>query len=272
MKYLLITLCSALAFNVAAQQNPLAKTTWQVASSGDSEVIRLKKIKLVDFTKKDAPFTGLYFDQGTVFHSGNSCEGYSGGYKINSGNVLVLEPRDGYAGDNCIKPVSLDGAYQFTIEGDVLTLSQIEDYEDNNEEEYDETAATESAAGAEVSEEAIAAMAAEASAGEEAATEVTTEPEVASPVVKYEAFKTWTKAHLGNEFFRKQQLKEDVDVVVSLWIEANGKTKVKAISGTDNETLKQTITKEFAKMPNWNKGEVDFNNTIKVPLRYKKEN
>lgn len=266
MKYLLIVLCSALTFNVFAQQNPLAKTTWQVASTGDSEVIRLKKIKLVDFTKKDAPFTGLYFDQSAVFHSGNSCEGYSGGYKISSGNVLVLEPRDGYAGENCIKPLSLDGAYQFTLEGDMLTLSPIEDYEENNEDAYTEATAAE---GAEISEAAIAAMAAEEERTGEAATEVTMEPETAAPVVKYEAFKIWAKAHLGNEFFRKQQLKEDVEVVLSLWIGDNGKTIVKEISGTDNETLKRAITRELGKMPVWNKGEVDFNNTIKVPLRYK---
>lgn len=267
MKYLLIALCSALAFNVAAQQNPLAKTTWQVQSSEDGEIIRLKKIKLVDFAKKDAPFTGLYFDQGTVFHSGNSCEGYSGGYTINSGNIVILQPRDGYAGENCKQPVNFDGAYQFKIEEDVLTLSLIEDYEENHEEEYDEAAAAQSAEGAEISEEALEAIAAE-----EAATMVTSEAEVASPVVKYEAFKTWTKAHLGPEFFRKQQVKENVDVVVALWIEENGTTKVKEISGTKNETLKRAITSEFAKMPNWNKGEVDFKSTIKVPLRYKAGN
>ncbi|OJV51872.1 MAG: hypothetical protein BGO31_08770 [Bacteroidetes bacterium 43-16] len=267
MKYLFIALCSVLAFNVAGQQNPLAKTTWQVQSSGDGEIIRLKKIKLVDFSKKDAPFTGLYFDQGTVFHSGNSCEGYSGGYKINAENVVVLESRDGYAGDNCTPQVSFNGAYQFKLENDMLTLSLIEDYEENNEEEYDEVAAAQSAEGAEISEEALEAMAAE-----EAATVVTSEPEVASPVVKYEAFKTWTKAHLGPEFFRKQQVKENVDVVVALWIEENGTTKVKEISGTKNEALKRAITSEFAKMPNWNKGEVDFKSTIKVPLRYKAAN
>ncbi|GEM_PF-1509598 len=270
MRYLFIALCSALTINAAAQQNPFAKTTWQVTSSNDDEVISLKKIKLVDFTKKDAPFSGLYFEQGSVFHSGNSCEGYSGAYKINPANVLILESRDGYAGQNCTKPVSFEGAYKFTLEGDKLTLTLIEDYEEeSNEEDYEGAAATAEPAGdAEVSEEAVAAMAAEAAA-EEAATMVTAEAEVASPVVKYEAFKTWTKAHLGKEFFRKQQVKENVEVVVSLWIEENGKTTVQEISGTGNESLKQAITDELAKMPYWNHGEVDFNKTIKVPLRYK---
>lgn len=268
MKYLFIALCSALTINAAAQQNPLAKTTWQVTASNDDEVISLKKIKLVDFSKKDAPFSGLYFDQGSVFHSGNSCEGYSGGYKINPGNVLILESRDGYAGQDCTKPVNFDGAYKFTLEEDKLTLTVIEDYEEeSNEEDYGEATAAE---GAEVSEEAIAAMATEAEAVvEEAATMVTAEAEVASPVVKYEAFKTWAREHLGKEFFRKQQLKENVDIVVALWIGENGKTKVQEISGTTNESLKRAISSELAKMPNWNKGEVDFNKTIKVPLRYK---
>ncbi|RYD97943.1 MAG: hypothetical protein EOP54_09285 [Sphingobacteriales bacterium] len=266
MKYLFIALCSALAISAVAQQNPLAKTTWQVESSDGDELIRLKKIRLVDFTKKDAPFTGLYFEQGSVFHSGNSCEGYSGGYKINPGDVLVLASRDGYAGQDCTKPISFEGAYKFILAGDKLTLTLLEDYEEeNNEEDYDEATVAE---GPEVSEAAIAAMTAEA-AVEDAATMVTTEAELASPVVKYEAFKTWTKAHLGKEFFQKQQLKENVDLVVSLWIEANGKTRVEEISGTGNESLKRAISNELAKMPSWNKGEVDFNKTIKVPLRYK---
>lgn len=270
MKYLFIALCSALTINAAAQQNPFAKTTWQVTSSNDDEVISLKKIKLVDFTKKDAPFSGLYFEQGSVFHSGNSCEGYSGAYKINPGDVLVLESRDGYAGQNCTKPVSFEGAYKFTLEGDKLTLTLIEDYEEeSNEEDYEgATATAEPAADAEVSEEAVAAMAAEAA---EAAKSAAIEAD-AVPVVKYEAFKTWTKAHLGKEFFQKQQVKENVDVVVSLWIEENGKTTVQEVSGTGNESLKQAINNEVAKMPYWNHGEVDFNKTIKVPLRYKTGN
>lgn len=267
MKYLFIALCSALTINAAAQQNPFAKTTWQVTSSNDDEVISLKKIKLVDFTKKDAPFSGLYFEQGSVFHSGNSCEGYSGAYKINPGDVLVLESRDGYAGQNCTKPVSFEGAYKFTLEGDKLTLTLIEDYEEeSNEEDYEGAAATaEPAADAEVSEEAVAAMAEEAA---EAARSAAIEAD-AVPVVKYEAFKTWSKAHLGKEFFQKQQVKENVNVVVSLWIEENGKTTVQEISGTSNESLKRAINNEVAKMPYWNHGEVDFNKTIKVPLRYK---
>lgn len=271
MKYLFIALCSALTINAAAQQNPFAKTTWQVTSSNDDEVISLKKIKLVDFTKKDAPFSGLYFDQGSVFHSGNSCEGYSGAYKINPGDVLVLESRDGYAGQNCIKPLSFEGAYKFTLEGDKLTLAPIEDYEEeSNEEDYEGTAATaEPAADAEVSQEALDAMAVEAAdAAADAARNAAIEAD-AVPVVKYEAFKTWTKAHLGKEFFQKQQLKENVDVVVALWIEENGKTTVQEISGTSNEPLKRAINNEVAKMPYWNHGEVDFNKTIKVPLRYK---
>lgn len=270
MKYLFIALCSALATNAAAQQNPFAKTTWQVTASGEDGVIKLKKIKLVDFMKKDGPFTGLSFDQATVFHSGNSCEGYAGGYKINPDQVLVFEPRDGYAGENCQKPVNFEGAYQYRLDGEVLTLAPMEDYEEeSNEEDYEGAAATaEPAADAEVSEETVAAMAAEAAA-EEAVTMVTAEAEVASPVIKYESFKTWTKAHLGKEFFQKQQVKENVDVVVSLWIEENGKTTVQEVSGTGNESLKRAITDELAKMPYWNHGEVDFNKTIKVPLRYK---
>ncbi len=269
MKYLFIALCSAMTINVAAQENPFIKTTWQVTASNEDEVISLKKIKLVDFSKKDAPFTGLYFEQGSVFHSGNSCEGYSGGYKLKPGNVLILEPRDGYAGQDCTKPVNFDGAYRFTLEGDKLTLSVIEDYEEeSNEEEYDEVAASAYSADAEVSQEALDAMAAEA-AVEEAAAMATAEAEAISTVVKYEAFKTWTKAHLGKEFFQKQQLKENVDLVVSLWIGENGNTKVQEISGTSNESLKRAISNELAKMPSWNKGEVDFNKTIKVPLRYK---
>lgn len=268
MKYLFVALCSALTINVAAQQNPFAKTTWQVTSSNEDEIISLKKIKLVDFSKKDAPFSGLYFEQGSVFHSGNSCEGYSGAYKVNPGDVLILESRDGYAGQDCAKPVSFEGAYKFMLEGDKLTLSPIENYEEeSNEEDYAEATAAE---GPEVSEEAIAAMAAEAEAAvEEAATMVTAEAETASPVVKYEAFKNWTRAHLGKEFFQKQQLKENVDLVVSLRIVESGKAKVQEISGTSNESLKRAISNELAKMPAWNKGEVDFNQTIKVPLRYK---
>lgn len=269
MKYLLIALCSALTINATAQQNPFPKTTWQVSASNEDEVISLKKIKLVDFSKKDAPFTGLYFEQGSVFHSGNSCEGYSGSYKLKPGNVLILEPRDGYAGQNCTKPVNFEGAYKFSLDGDKLTLRLIEDYEEeSNEEEYDEVAAAESAADAEVSQEALDAMAAEA-AVQEAAAMATAEAETAPAVVKYEAFKTWTKAHLGKEFFRKQQLKENIDLVVSLWIGENGKTKVQEITGTSNESLKRAISNEVAKMPDWNQGEVDFNKTIKVPLRYK---
>lgn len=267
MKYLFIALCSALTINAAAQQNPFAKTTWQVTASGEDGVINLKKIKPVDFMKKDGPFTGLSFDQAAVFHSGNSCEGYAGGYKINPDQVLVFEPRDGYAGENCQKPVNFEGAYQYRLDGEVLTLAPMEDYEEeSNEEDYEGAAATaEPAADAEVSEEAVAAMAEEAA---EAARNAAVEAN-AVPVVKYEAFKTWTKAHLGKEFFQKQQVKENVDVVVSLWIEENGKTTVQEISGTGNESLKQAIDNEVSKMPYWNHGEVDFNKTIKVPLRYK---
>ncbi len=267
MKYLFIALCSALTINATAQQNPFAKTTWQVTASNDDEVISLKKIKLVDFTKKEAPFSGLYFEQNSVYHSGNSCEGYSGTYKINPGNVLILESRDGYAGQDCTKPVSFEGAYKFILDGDKLTLSLIEDYDEESNEE-DGTEAT-SAAEAEISETTAAAIDEQAAAGAEAETTMTTAPEVAAPTAKYAAFKTWIREHLGKEFFQIQQVKEPVSLVVTLWIEKDGKTRVEEIDGTGTDALKRAISNEFAEMPAWKEGEVDFDKTIKVPLRFK---